>query len=375
MKILNYLRQINLKYKIILFFPALSLLLFAGHRVPASQAGPVNTFQASFTELQWKLFPLKSHASFRSMALAGSKAIWASGSGATWIRSVNGGKSWDEHTFGGADSVLDFRGIAALNDMSAWLMSSGESENGLARIFSTVNGGNTWTQQYKASTPGIFLDGIQFWDRSHGICFGDPVQGHFFILLTHDGGQHWKQASMAASPAANGLEGAFAASGTSLAIRPGGIAWIATGGSGGARVFRSIDYGQSWAISATPLKTGTAAGIFGLCFISDHQGIALGGDYLRIHEHENNAAVTSDGGQTWLPAQTEPSGLREAAVFFSARHLLVAVGPSGTSTSADSGRNWAQHDTLAFHTLAGRKGEIWAAGGHGQLGELEYSTR
>lgn len=371
MKYLNFLSRIPLKIKIPLIFLLLVQVVMArNQQVDSPFRRRVNALNRAGM-LHWRLSGLKTHASFRSLSAAGPQVFWAAGSGATWIRSVNGGKEWEEHTFRGADSVLDFRGLAALDGRMAWLMSSGESEKGLARIYRTLNGGRSWTLQYKADSPGIFLDGIRFWDQLHGIAFGDPVQGHFYILLTQDGGLHWIPQAAAGSPSANTAEAAFAASGTSLIIRPQGRAWMATGGKGGGRVFTSRDYGHSWESTPTGLKSGDAAGIFGLCFLNDLQGIALGGDYIHIHDGQNNAAMTSDGGRTWVPALTTPQGLREAAVFIPARHLLVAVGPSGTSTSPDSGKHWMQQDTLAFHTIAGSHETVWAIGGHGHLATLQ----
>ena len=32
---------------------------------------------------------------------------------------------------------------------------------------------------------------MDFWDRDHGIVFGDPVNGNFQVLVTSDGGRTW----------------------------------------------------------------------------------------------------------------------------------------------------------------------------------------
>ena len=75
----------------------------------------------------------------------------------------------------------------------------------------------------------------------HGLGLGDPVDGHFVILTTNDGGRNWKGLPVEGMPPALPGEGAFAASGTCLVAQGDGNAWFGTGGAKGSRVFRSND--------------------------------------------------------------------------------------------------------------------------------------
>jgi len=54
--------------------------------------------------------------------------------------------------------------------------------------------------------PKGFFDALAFWDATHGIAVGDPVDGHITIFTTDDGGVHWVRR---ATPAALPNEGAF----------------------------------------------------------------------------------------------------------------------------------------------------------------------
>src|SRR5258705_1966309 len=103
-----------------------------------------------------------------------------------------------------------------------------------ARIYKTTDGGQHWERQYDDTRPGIFLDGLTFWDEKHGIAMGDPMDGRFVVLRTEDGGAHWTQLATAAAPQALQGEAGFAASGTAITAGPGGRVWIGTGGSAGA---------------------------------------------------------------------------------------------------------------------------------------------
>src|SRR5688572_22461933 len=92
----------------------------------------------------------------------------------------------------------------------------------------------------------------------------DPVDGHYVLISTFDGGANWKQIVSNQLPAAKDCEAAFAASGTCLYHAPNGTAFLVSGGTD-ARVFRSTDRGQTWTVADTPIAKGTAgSGIFSI---------------------------------------------------------------------------------------------------------------
>jgi photosystem II stability/assembly factor-like uncharacterized protein len=143
--------------------------------------------------------------------------------------------------------------------------------------------------------------------------------------------------------------------------------WIGTSAS---RVLRSSDGGRTWEVSQTPVATGPSAGIFSAAFSSDSHGIVVGGDYTKVAEAVDNAAVTTDGGRTWTLVEGL-SGFRSAVAYVpgSARTLL-AVGPSGSDLSTDGGRTWTALAGPGFHALsfAPRSPIGWAVGERGAVG-------
>jgi len=54
-----------------------------------------------------------------------TSVVWASGSNGVVLRSLDEGQSWQELHVEGAET-LDFRGVVAFSDKTAYLMSSGE---------------------------------------------------------------------------------------------------------------------------------------------------------------------------------------------------------------------------------------------------------
>lgn len=315
--------------------------------------------------------PSPTTASLRGLSVARDGAVWASGSNGTVLRSTDGGRSWELHPIPDAAS-FDLRDVEALSATVAYAMVAG---NDTARIYRTANGGKTWARQYDDTRPGVFLDGIAFWDAAHGIAAGDPMDGRFLVLRTDDGGAHWTRLPAAAAPQALAGEAAFAASGTAIAVGPGGRAWLGTGGATGGdaagRVFRSGDYGRTWEASVTPIPAGSAStGIFSVAFRDSMNGIVAGGDYANPRASRVNVALTMDGGRTWAVADSARATGYLSAVVYVGRgsgRRVVGVGTAGVFESPDDGRTWIRTDSTGYNAVAARGGGIVAVGERGRI--------
>jgi len=158
-------------------------------------------------------------------------------------------------------------------------------------------------------------------------------------------------------------EASFASSGTCVAVQPNGKAWLNTQ----SRIFFTPDKGETWNVYKTPFKQGQTAGIFGLHFWNENQGIAVGGDYKNDKEEVENVAITHDAGKTWeFLASAQPNGLKEAGWMLPNKSLLL-VGTSGTSLLAEDEPAWKAIDNESFHTVSCFKDACWAIGGKGNL--------
>lgn len=320
---------------------------------------------------RWTLQTSGVTARLRGVSAVNERVAWASGSGATVLRTTDGGATWKKLTV--TQETLDFRDVDAIDAETAYVLSIG---NGAAsRIYKTTDAGATWTMQFKSDDEKVFLDAMSFWDANHGIVFGDSVGGQLYVLTTDNGGRTWTRVPPASLPPALENEGAFAASGTNIALFGKTHAWIGTGGGARARVLRTEDRGRSWQVSDTPFAAGSSTGIFSIAFRNAKHGIVVGGDYRKEQEAVDNLAVTSDGGVTWKLVKGL-SGFRSVVAYVPGTKTpaLVALGPSGGDYSLDDGQTWSRIEGPGFDTFSfiPRKSTGWAAGANGALGKLMF---
>ena len=310
-------------------------------------------------------------ARLRGVSAVSDRVAWASGSGGAVLRTTNGGAAWETMTIPGAEQ-LDFRDIDAVSDQIAYVLSIGSGDS--SRIYKTIDGGRTWAQQFANTDPKAFFDAMAFWDADRGIAFSDSVDGRLIILRTDNGGRAWTRVPAGGLPPALDNEGAFAASGTNVAVYGRDHAWIGTGAAATARVLRSSDGGRTWTVASTPLAAGPSSGIFSIAFRDAEHGIIVGGDYRKESEAVDNAAITADGGRTWTMVKGL-SGFRSVVAFQpgASTPTLIAIGPQGADRSIDDGRTWTPlAGATGLHTFAfAKQGRLgWGAGENGRLMRL-----
>ena len=302
----------------------------------------------------------------RGLTVTSNNTAWASGTQSTLLRGKFDASL--ELRFDTCKSPYpgkDFRDIWALDQYTAVAMSIADS----AVVIKTTDGGHHWETVYHDETPGIFLDVIEIDPLTGvGIILGDPLNGHFKALFTHDYGSSWMEIPAGDwNTPSDSLESFFAASGTSLSIidtkanRKRQKFAITAGFAGGGLnpLFHlvQIQYqapkaptvhsstssskpssanpetetpipqpadpskyhwnGDAWKIQELPkqtlhLKGGPAWGCYGLTTYQTQKGIAVGGNYAQPNFHGDSsgaiAAYTHDILGQWHPAATPPRG-------------------------------------------------------------------
>jgi photosystem II stability/assembly factor-like uncharacterized protein len=290
--------------------------------------------------------------------------VWASGSNGVILQSKDLGKTWKRLTVPGAET-LDFRSIQAVDADKAYVMSSGEGDK--SRIYKTVDGGATWKLQYTGGRQEFFLDALVC-AEAECYALSDPVDGKFVILNTKDG-EIWKELPSDHMPDALPKEGAFAASGTCLALYHARDIYFVTGGPA-ARVFHSPDGGATWTVTTAPIQSGKAsAGIFSIA-VREEVAAVVGGDYQDADISDRVAAYSTDEGKTWKLAEKQPGGYRSAVAWVGGK-TLVAAGPNGEDSSDDGGANWKHEGSYFLNAVVILNHDyVWGVGRNGFIARM-----
>ncbi|HXT70919.1 MAG TPA: hypothetical protein VN700_14255 [Vicinamibacterales bacterium] len=345
---------------------ARALLAMLALAAPAYVAAVGRPFRAGPA---WTAQKSNVTARLRGVSAVSEKVAWASGSGNTILRTEDGGETWTKITSPTTDR-LDFRDIDAVGERAAYVLSIGAGST--SRIYKTVDAGQTWALQFTNEDPDAFFDAMAFWDAERGIAVSDSVKGAFVIITTDNGGKTWTRVPATSLPPALPNEGAFAASGTNVAVL-GNNVWFGTGAAARSRVLHSTDRGKTWTIAETPMASGQSSGIYSVAFRDAQHGVIVGGDYSKEQEAVDNAAVTSDGGRTWTLVKGLHGFRSVVAHVPGSRSSFVALGPQGSDISTDDGKTWIAIEGPGFDTFSFVTGKTigWGSGARGSIGRLD----
>jgi len=323
---------------------------------------------APIANAQWQKQTVDTKASLRGLAVVDEKIIWASGTNGTFLKTIDGGKTWTIGKVPDAEK-LDFRDVEAFDANTAYLLSIGNGDS--SRIYKTTDGGATWKLKFVTLNKNEFFDALAFWDKDNGIAMSDPIDGKYLLISTNDGGADWKVLDNSKMPNAKQGEAAFAASGTCLITKGKTDVFLVSGGSD-ARVFRSNNRGLSWFVANTPIVKGTAgSGIFSIAMFNKRHGAIVGGNYEKPDEINNNLALTNDGGATWS-LEKGLNGYRSSVAFIT-KNILLAVGSNGSDLSTDGGKSWKSLDKENYNAVQAKdKNAVWAVGANGLVAKYSF---
>jgi photosystem II stability/assembly factor-like uncharacterized protein len=297
--------------------------------------------------------------------------VWASGTGGTILRTLDGGTSWQPRPVSGGDS-LQFRDIHAFGADTAFALAIGNGE--ASRIYRTTDGGASWVEQFRNRDSAAFYDCFTFLDSQRGVVFGDAAHGRTHILRTSNGGAQWSLLPDASVPTPLSGEGAYAASGRCV-VHGGERVFVATGGPG-SRLFVSDDAGSTFTVRETPFVRSASSGTSGLAFRDANIGIGVAGDMTNLRGDTASAvvAVTQDGGRTWSLRTRPPLPGALTGITWvpnAGAETVVAAGFGGVFSSTDGGRSWTTHSDQGFAGLDAFGKTAWV-GGRGRIMRLDW---
>ncbi len=349
------------------------------------------------------LTPQQSGTTNRLQAISpvNSDVVWASGVGGTWVRTIDGGSTWQSGVVAGAEG-LQFRDVQAVSERVAYLLSAGTGTD--SRIYKTEDAGRTWSLQFQNQDPNAFYDCFAFWTPRRGIATSDSVNGRFPVLRTRDG-ETWADIGNHL-PAAQPGEASFAASGTCVATYGRRDAWIATGGAAKARILATTDGGDTWEAFDTPVVQGTpTSGVFTVDFRDPRHGILGAGELAAPTAFADTVARSQDGGRSWQLTSRPPFpgaiyGLSYAFGHQLRRHQesddhesvaeiqpddaerrdrerrprVVITGPAGAAWTPDEGDTWFNLPNVAnYWAVAFGSPECgWLVGTDGRILKIDF---
>jgi len=323
-------------------------------------------------------------AGLRGIDSVDGTVAWASGTGGTVLRTVDGGAHWtkcavpDSATDG---ATLDFRGVQAWDAQTAIVMASGPGAK--SRLYKTTDGCASWKLLFKnPDSPKGFFDSLYLMpeqrllgkDEGFGLLLGDPVNGELTVLETRDGGKSWERLH---DSLLMGDAGAFAAS--NQCIRGANATNFLVVGGVGRSAHLQLNYAgkywlndgsplrRMWSRSVLPLSSGAeSAGPFAISsrvqIGRDSSGknvvslrlheVVVGGDYAKPNESAGTAAWSESGGGTWTASQKPPHGFRSSVQWSETFKLWITVGTNGSDVSRDDGKTWQPLDKGNWNALS-----------------------
>jgi photosystem II stability/assembly factor-like uncharacterized protein len=339
----------------------------------------------------WQMQESSATAGLRGIDSVDGSVAWASGTGGTVLKTIDGGAHWQKCVAPDAakdGATLDFRGVQAWDADTAIVMASGPGEK--SRLYKTIDGCKSWVLVFGNEEKDGFWDALRMWTPTDGFLAGDPVNGRLFLseaikeLGQFVSGGFVSDYGYLLKTRGKG-EAAFAASNSCIALGPFSTqddasrdVWFATGGTSGVRVihFQRFNGGEPerLALSASELPMfprGQSGGVFSLGFRDSHgpdtevlfKGgggtdltnwdlIAVGGDYTKPNDSTGTAAWTEDSSQHWNASTTPPHGYRSSVQWSEPLKLWITAGTNGSDVSRDDGRTWQPLDDGNWNALS-----------------------
>ncbi|MEO8764910.1 MAG: hypothetical protein ABI416_11510 [Ginsengibacter sp.] len=283
----------------------------------------------------------------------------------------NGGLTWLAKSIPGFEDN-DAIGVAATKSRSVHVLGVNYVKGG-GNFFRSNNGGATWNREAANAyaSPASFPDVIEFFDPQHGVIFGDPENGYYEIYTTSNGGNSWSRVPSGKIPAplANEFGVPFHADAY------GNTMWMIVSSVDenfniiSSRLLQSDDKGTNWYVR-NPL----------LAFSGYDASIKFRNRSVGLYKNNGILYRTTDGGTTWnvvsysgnwfsydldnipgLPGWWISTGGGDPG------NVLSLYG-FGSSISYDDGNHWVTLDTLN-HTCIDMTGPF-----HGYSGGITTNS-
>ena len=219
----------------------------------------------------WEALPLHTAADFRAVYFADANSGWIAGgayniAGGLIGRTNDGGKTWKF-----SSGIMSSHPRA--NGMKIEALHFFDKENGIAaadggRIYLTADGGENWGEVRRFTRPTDYLFDLHFLDKSTGWAAG--LAG---LFRTVDGGESW-------SPLTNKGE---RLEGRAITFVDESKGWLV--GQHGVAM-RTEDGGRSWSKVELPVPPQERPDLWDVFFVDDEQGWIAGAEGTLLHTRD-----------------------------------------------------------------------------------------
>ncbi len=209
--------------------------------------------------------------------------------------------------------------------------------------------------------PDHFLDGIAYGKKTL-FMMGDPIDGKFNLLVSHDYGWHWEKVVNA--PTAMKGEAGFAASGTNVRMLSD-KEWLFVSGGMASKLYRTKDAGLTWTETDMGFNSCASCGAYSFALLPNNTIIAVGGDYTQADEKAGTCRISNDGGLTWHAPKVKLNGYRSNVIYH--KGILYACGTNGIDYSQDNGETWLPFSYGNYFTMTIFRKQLVASASHGNV--------
>lgn len=264
-----------------------------------------------------------SGGNYYAATLVDSLEGWAVGDGERILHTTDGGITWQQ-VHSGSDTL---RSVIFINRDEGWV--GGGNNPPSSQLLHTADRGATWINIAPMGSSSIFglcfADSFHGWmgGRNHTYRFGNPG----LMMATTDGGQSWQAWQTVGYPKMYATAGQAVSSRESQVCGSNGLLLRTLDGTSWERVNSPTSY-SLWETSFGDEQTGWAVGRAGIRIGTTNQGYswqiqkvdssysytisldsllmsvqAFDGLTARAMGYLGRSALTTDGGNTWVPEQ------------------------------------------------------------------------
>lgn len=281
----------------------------------------------AFVSANWTKLTSPTSEDLNKILFVDDRHGWIVGEGGTILRTTDGGDSWESLNSGISFNIV---GISFIDSLTGWVIGWKNDAPPIGTLLlSTIDGGETWSQQLFPQENQILFD-IYFFDAINGWVSGRNGT----IASTIDSGIKWNYSRLDPSLFQFFPVRCLKFYNTKYGFASGGII------DNAGMIWRSLDYGQNWDV--TPIGPEP---IYDIHILDSLNILAVGGDF----EYGAMVARSSNGGDNWEYITLAGINARGTATAVDFRTDSEAWATVGTSEkyiiSPDSGITWQSFDT------------------------------